>query len=52
MSLTLHRAWDSAIRWIQNYLKDCAKHEVKPNYDYIRKYAPRLVRMMYQERKR
>jgi len=47
---SLHKVWDGVIRWIRDYLRECAKAEIRPDYDMIRKQAYRLVRMKYQER--
>ena len=50
--MSLHRVWDLVILWIRNYLKECEKAKMKPDYNYIKKNAYRLVRINYQERKR
>jgi len=32
---SLHKVWDGVIRWIRDYLRDCAKAEIQPDYDMI-----------------
>jgi len=46
--MNLHEAWEMVISEIRQYIKGCFKEGVKPDYDYIQKYAKERVRQLYQ----